>query len=214
MKETIRILNVEDVPTDSELARREIQKVIPSFDFRRVETREEYLQALDEFNPHIVVSDYNLPAFNGLSALRLLLERTSLIPLIIFTGSMNEDIAVECMKAGATDYVIKEYVKRLGASVVNALEQNRVKIEKELARAEALEKQKVIEKIALTIPMGIYIYDLETQKYLFSNRYMARSLGYGADEFFALGPGVPGDIVHPEDQHKIKRSSQQYQQVP
>jgi PAS domain S-box-containing protein len=213
MKDTIRILNVEDVPSDSELAEREIKKVLPYYDFRRVETREEYLKALDEFNPHIVVSDYRLPTFDGLTALKLLLEQTSLIPLIIFTGSMNEDTAVDCMKAGASDYVIKEHVKRLGAAVVNALELYQVKIEKERAMTEAQEKQKVIEKIALTIPMGVYIYDLETKKYLFTNRYVARSLGYRPDELFALGPGVPNEVVHPEDQHKIKRTPQQYQQV-
>jgi PAS domain S-box-containing protein len=213
MKETVRILNVEDVSSDSELAEREIKKVIPSFDFRRVETREEYLKALAEFNPNIVVSDYNLPTFNGLTALKLLLERTTLVPLIILTGSMNEDTAVECIKAGATDYVIKEHVKRLGAAVVNALEQQQIKNEKEHAKAEAREKQNVIEKITRTIPMEVYIYDLETKKYLFSNRYLTRLLGYKPDELYALGPGVPGEVVHPEDQPRIKRTSQQYQQV-
>jgi two-component system cell cycle sensor histidine kinase/response regulator CckA len=92
-----------------------------------VETREDYLAALDKYHPALIVSDFKLPHFDGLTALRLALERCPDVPFIILTGSMNEDTAVECMKAGAWDYVIKEHVKRLGPAVESALERQRVR---------------------------------------------------------------------------------------
>jgi len=113
VSEPIRVLIVEDLPTDAELSEREVSKALGSCEFRRVETREKYLAALDEFCPALIVSDYRLPHFDGMTALKLAVEHCPDVPFIIVTGSMNEDTAVECMKAGAWDYVIKEHVKRL-----------------------------------------------------------------------------------------------------
>ncbi len=114
MDEPTRILIVEDLPTDAELAEREIGKSCKKCVFRTVETREEFLAALEAFRPDLIVSDFKLPSFDGLTALKLTLERAPITPVIILTGSQNEDTAVECMKAGAADYVIKEHMKGWG----------------------------------------------------------------------------------------------------
>jgi PAS domain S-box-containing protein len=127
--ERIRVLIVEDLPTDAELSQHEIAKALGACEFLRVETREDYLSALAAFRPALIVSDFSLPSFDGLSALKLAVERCPDVPFIILTGSMNEDTAVECMKAGAWDYVIKEHVKRLGPAVQNALVQQRMRME-------------------------------------------------------------------------------------
>jgi len=94
------------------------------------ETREDFLQALDAYQPNLIISDYHMPRFDGLTALKLALEFAPSTPLIILTGAMNEDTAVECMKAGAVDYVIKEHIKRLGQAVLHALEENEVRRER------------------------------------------------------------------------------------
>src|ERR1700690_2137832 len=133
MSEPIRVLIVEDLPTDAELTERDVSKVLVSCEFRRVETREGYLAALDEFCPALIVSDYRLPFFDGMTALKLAVERCPQVPFIVLTGSMNEDTAVECMKAGAWDYVIKEHVKRLGPVVQSVLERQRVRMERKQA---------------------------------------------------------------------------------
>ena len=109
-----RVLIVEDVPADAELNEREIQQALTPCIFKRVETEEDFLMAIDEFKPDFIISDYQMPTFDGLTALKLTLERTPLTPFILVTGSMNEDTAVDCMKAGATDYVVKEHLKKLG----------------------------------------------------------------------------------------------------
>jgi len=139
LEEIVRILLVEDYPPDAELAEIEIRQAIPNCSFRTVQTKKNFLDALENFQPHIIVSDFMMPQFDGLTALKLTLERNKDLPFILFTGSMNEDTAVECMKLGATDYIIKEHLKRLGSSVKNALEQNKVK----LGKREA--EQKIVQ---------------------------------------------------------------------
>jgi PAS domain S-box-containing protein len=150
MSETTRILIVEDLPTDAELAEREARQVLPHSEFLRVETREDFLAALASFRPGLILSDFKLPQFDGLTALRLAQERAPDTPFIILTGSMNEDTAVECMKAGAWDYVIKEHVMRLGPAILSSLEQNRLRYESklaELARSRLLQYQEQFNEL-------------------------------------------------------------------
>ena len=95
MKKTFRILIVEDKPDDADLAKHEIRRILHDCEFQVVETREEFIQALDTFQPDLVLSDYTLPRFDGMQALKLTLQYAPLTPLIIWTGSISEDAAVE-----------------------------------------------------------------------------------------------------------------------
>ncbi|MCF8108048.1 MAG: PAS domain S-box protein [Desulfohalobiaceae bacterium] len=143
----MRILLVEDLPTDADLAQREIEKELGPCEFLRVETREDYEQALKNFQPEIIVSDYMMPAFDGMSALLIALDQVPDVPFIILTGSMNEETAVECMKAGAWDYVIKEHVKRLGPAVQSVLKQRDLRLERKKARKKVEHLNKVLMAI-------------------------------------------------------------------
>ncbi|MCX7023927.1 MAG: PAS domain S-box protein [Spirochaetes bacterium] len=118
---TLRIVFVEDVPTDTELARRALGKAGIDFVSVRVATRAAFLEALTGADPDIVISDYVMPSFDGISALKLARERDPFLPFIVLTGSLNEDTAVACIKAGANDYVIKERMTRLPFAVKEAL---------------------------------------------------------------------------------------------
>lgn len=127
---SIRILFVEDLPTDVILAERELRKNEMVFTSRRVDTGEGLKIALQGFNPDIVVSDYSMPAFDGMSALRIVKEFDPDIPFLVLTGSMNEEVAVECMKAGACDYVIKEHLSRLAYAIQVAIERKQLEASK------------------------------------------------------------------------------------
>lgn len=129
MNDAVRILILEDLPADAELNEREVRKVLPSAQFRRVDTRDGFLAALDSFRPQLILSDFHLPAFDGMEALRLTLENAGEIPFLLVTGSLNEETAVECMKAGAWDYILKERFRRLGPAVLGALEKSRLRDE-------------------------------------------------------------------------------------
>ena len=113
MHHPIQILFVEDLPADVELARREIKKEKINFESAVVDTEPDFKRQLREFNPDIIVSDYSMPAFDGMSALKITRSFSQFLPFIVLTGSMNEETAVACMKAGANDYVLKEQIKRL-----------------------------------------------------------------------------------------------------
>jgi CheY-like chemotaxis protein len=102
------ILLVEDLATDAELAAREVRKVLPEGIFQVVDTEEAFLAALADFSPDLILSDYSMPRFDGMSALLLARERVPDTPFIVLTGSMNEETAEGCIKAGAWAYVIKE----------------------------------------------------------------------------------------------------------
>ncbi|NMC14936.1 MAG: PAS domain S-box protein [Chloroflexi bacterium] len=177
MDDAIRILLVEDLPTDAKLAQREISKDLKSCEFQVVETREDYLSALEKFQPDIIVSDYRLPQFDGLSALKLALERTPLTPLIMLTGSLNEDTAVSCMKAGASDYVIKEHIKRLGPAILRALEEKQVRIERQQAEMALRESEERFRSVYENATIGIY-RTTPDGKILMANPAAVRMLGY------------------------------------
>jgi PAS domain S-box-containing protein len=120
---------VEDLPSDVELAERELHKNGLAFTGTCVDNAEGLEKALRNLNPNIVISDYSMPAFDGMSALRIVKEFNPETPFLVLTGSMNEEIAVECMKAGACDYVIKEHLSRLPYAIQVALERQQIATE-------------------------------------------------------------------------------------
>ena len=131
--EALRILILEDSPIDAELMERELRKAGIIFTSKLVDTRDAFLEQLTDFSPDIVLSDYTMPQFNGMEALELVKEHFPSMPLIIVTGSINEETAVKCMKAGAVDYVIKDNLTRIGMAVKGALEKKRIQEGKEKA---------------------------------------------------------------------------------
>ena len=181
----MNILIIEDLPTDAELEEREVRQVLPESRFLRVETREGFLEALTSFRPDVILSDYKLPGFDGMSALKLALVHAPETPFIIVTGSMNEETAVNCMKAGAWDYIIKEHVRRLGPAVLIGLEQRRLRREQKLAEAERallmMAVEQVGEIVIITDPAGIIQY---------VNPAFEKVTGYSRDEAMGRTPRI------------------------
>jgi two-component system, cell cycle sensor histidine kinase and response regulator CckA len=131
----LRILILEDVAMDAELVEYELKRANIPFLARRVDSRDGFLHELDAFSPDLILSDYTLPRFDGMTALSLAKQRAPSIPFLIVTGSVNEETAVGCMKAGATDYLLKSNLARIGPAIQAALERERAHAEK--IRAES-----------------------------------------------------------------------------
>ncbi|WP_339739390.1 response regulator, partial [uncultured Sunxiuqinia sp.] len=93
----LRILYAEDSPDDAEMVKREIRKSFPEVIFKVVDTREAFIHALQAFQADLVLSDYSMPSFSGLEALKISLELQPELPVLIVTGSINEETAVECL---------------------------------------------------------------------------------------------------------------------
>ncbi len=161
MQKPLRILMIEDMPADAELAQREISREIPQCVFRRVETANDFLRELKDFLPDIVISDHSMPRFDGMTALRLSIAHDPTIPVIMLTGSMNEDTAVACMKAGATDYVIKEHTKRLGPAILGAMEKK--SLWAEAARREQ-ERTELLTRLRASLNGTVHIISTIVEK--------------------------------------------------
>ena len=113
MSQELKILIIEDVPRDAEAIVCALQNESLRFQARRVETGEAFLAELKSFAPDIVLSDFTLPEFDALQALRLLQEHQYDIPFILVTGTRSEEVAVECLREGADDYILKASLKQL-----------------------------------------------------------------------------------------------------
>jgi len=193
--ERLKILFVEDLPTDMELAIRELRKNGLEFDSKRVETRDAMLLELENFKPDIVISDYAMPQFDGMKALRLLLAFDKNIPIVILTGSTNEDTAVECLRAGASDYVIKEHITRLPYAVREALQQSRNRKDKEIAEQSLREKTEELNNY-FTNALDLFCIADINGCFRRLNKAWETTLGFPLSEL--EGSRLP-DLVHPDD---------------
>jgi two-component system cell cycle sensor histidine kinase/response regulator CckA len=160
MTEPIRVLIVEDDPTDADLVVRELRRAGFVPDWVRVESESEYLSCLDRI-PDIVLSDSSLPEFDGLRALDLLRQRSHDIPFILVSGRMGEDLAVDAMKRGADDYLLKDRLARLGEAVRRAMERRRLKRERGVA-IEALRQSEERYRLVSEISSD-YVYSLSVE---------------------------------------------------
>ncbi len=129
---SLQVLIVEDEPADAELIARQIRQSGYEIDWTRVQTKQDFLAQLRRL-PDIVLSDYSMPQFSGLEALQLLRDSGLDIPLILISGTVGEEIAVEAMRFGATDYLLKDRTARLGNAVERALAEKRLRAERSLA---------------------------------------------------------------------------------
>ncbi|MEN9934055.1 MAG: hypothetical protein RLZZ387_634, partial [Chloroflexota bacterium] len=151
MTSQLRILVLEDEPLDAELAVATLEAAGYSVVWERVADRESFLGRLDQPRYDLILADYSLPAFDGVSALRLARERALDIPFILVSGTLGEEVAIDSLKAGATDYVMKQRLDRLPPVVRRALREyadqqaharaaeERRRLEEQLHRAQRME---------------------------------------------------------------------------
>src|SRR5258705_7589646 len=114
MEQVLRILILEDLPADADLAVRALRQVGLVFESLRVEAKAEFVHALTEFAPDLILADYSLPQFDALSAVKLVMAQSPEVPVIIVPGTVGEERAGGILKLGPTDYVLQERMERLG----------------------------------------------------------------------------------------------------
>jgi len=122
MKQQVKLLFIEDTKHDVELALRTLKRDGLEVEWRRVETEAAMREALATFIPQAILSDYSMPHFDGLAALRLARDIAPDLPFIFLSGTIGEERAIEAMRSGATDYVLKDNIRRLGTAVKRALD--------------------------------------------------------------------------------------------
>jgi signal transduction histidine kinase len=170
-EQCLRVLILEDVPTDAELVEHELRSAGIELLSERVDNQDSFREALDLFSPEIIISDYSLPGFDGESALRMAQEKAPSVPFIFVTGALGEERAVDLMKSGATDFVLKDHLPRLPLCVRRALEeveekQRRRRAEEDLRQAYAEQKiyTKMLEQSNRELQDFVYVASHDLQE--------------------------------------------------
>ena len=196
MKPGLRILIIEDSEDDAILVLHQIKKGGYEADFVRVETAEKMSDMLKEKSWDIILSDYMMPHFTGLDALLLLKESGQDIPFIIISGTIGEDVAVEAMKAGAHDYIMKSNLQRLLPAIERELRESesrasrkKLELKQKQAEEELHRSNEMLRVIFESAPTPIFDLDLEGNVKTVWNPAAEKLLGWKAGE--VLGHLLP-----------------------
>lgn len=205
MKKELDILIIEDVVNDAELVEEELRNSGIAFRSRRIQTREALVRELRQCQPDIVLSDFTLPDFDALEALQLLRKHQCDVPFILVTGTRSEEVAVECIREGADDYILKASLKRLPTSITNALqkkatEQARLRAEAALRRSE--EQYRLIAEHTRDL---ISLVDVDG-RILYASASHRASLGYVPEELAGLDLV---ELIHPQDRPIVRQGWEQ-----
>jgi CheY-like chemotaxis protein len=206
-------LLLEDSPEDVDLIERVLGRAGVNFTLHVVKKKEEYEQTLYHLKPDIILSDHSLPQFNSIEAMQIWKEYQSTnnvaIPFILITGSVSEEFAVQSIKAGADDYILKDRLKRLPSSLIGALEKARIEKERVSYMTEVVSQAALMKEAEHLANFGSWQIDLRTGKHQWS------------DEAFRIFGFQPGEFdpdhekffmhIHPEDkqtwQHIIREAA-------
>lgn len=147
---------LEDEQDDAELIGRSMIKSGMSFVSKRVDTKEDFSEALKSFSPDVILSDHSLPQFNSLEALKVCKQKGLSVPFILVTGTVSEEFAVTCLKEGADDYLLKSNLVRLPLAIQNALKQRELQEQRKNAEAELRIQNEELVKINQEMDSFIY----------------------------------------------------------
>lgn len=204
MVQGLRILIVEDLASDAELMAYELRQAKLPFTYRRVENDVEFLQQLEEFHPDLILSDYHFPHFNGPAALALAQEHCPEVPFIFVSGAIGEEVAIDTLKRGATDYVLKERLSRLAPAVKRALREAADRRERRQAQEALRQSEQRYRLLVGSIPAVVYKGYADWSVDFIDNK-IEDLTGYPKEEFDSRRMKWR-DLVLPEDIPAIKKT--------
>jgi diguanylate cyclase (GGDEF)-like protein/PAS domain S-box-containing protein len=203
MTQEIKLLIVEDVGTDAELAVRELGRAGLSCKVMQVETEADYLRQLEEFSPDLVLCDFTLPRFDGMSALALVRDRHPDLPFIFVSGTIGEEVAIESLKRGASDYVLKTNLARLGSAVKRALQDAEDRRNRRKTEAELASIRERTNSIFNSLRDVVWSVSPTSRQMIYVNAATRDVFGRPPEDFIS-NPALWFEIVHAEDQQRVR----------
>ncbi len=178
----IKILILEDLDSDFELVNLELKRSGMVYGCRHAKSGEDFIKELEN-DSDVILADYNLPQFTALDALTIIKERKLRIPFILVTGTQTEEVAVECMKRGADDYILKANLTRLPTAIEHALHNKEIEDEKERVQRELEKSENKFRALYESMPLSVIIYDPVTFDIKEVNTAAENLYGYSKEEF-------------------------------
>ncbi|MBI3169334.1 MAG: GAF domain-containing protein [Chloroflexi bacterium] len=196
MKKDLRVLLIEDTENDVILLLRELEKNGYQVDYQRIETAPEMRDALENNHFDLILCDYSLPHFQAMQALTILKDSGIDLPFIIVSGTIGEETAVEALKAGAHDFIVKGNYARLSPAIERELRDAEFRRERKSA-IEALQRSEEHYRMLFeSNPHPMWVYDIETLQFLAVNKAAITHYGYSHRQFLSM---TLKDIRPPED---------------
>jgi two-component system cell cycle sensor histidine kinase/response regulator CckA len=183
MPTSLRVLIAEDRPSDAQLMLSEMRQAGFEPNWSRVETESDYVAQLQP-SLDVILSDYSMPQFSALRALSLLKHKGWDIPFIIVSGSIGEELALEALRQGASDYLLKDRMGRLGQAIKQALEQKQLRSKNRQAEEALRSAETLFRKLVEHALVGIQI--VQDGRYAYANSKLAEIFGYTEEEILAL----------------------------
>ncbi|MEA3504881.1 MAG: response regulator, partial [Bacteroidota bacterium] len=180
MKYKFNILIIDDVADDAELCVIQLKQYGIDFSWRYVECEEEINKALREETFDVVISDYSMVGFDGIAALKIVKEFDVDMPFIMVSGTIGEEVAVNAMKKGAQDYIMKSNMVRLAPAVLREIDDAKTRREYKESQLALLENEAFTNSILIGFPVGIAVFKDRVCQYV--NMRLAEMLGYDREE--------------------------------
>jgi DNA-binding NtrC family response regulator len=177
----IKILIIEDVELDAELTEHELKRAKIDFISKRVEEESDFIREIREFKPDLILADHSLPHFDGITALKINQKLSPDTPFIFVSGKIGEDFAVEMLKQGATDYVLKSNLPKLGHAVQRALNEHNEQLKLRKAQDALMGSENKYRTLFEKNKSPIIVFD-EDGNFKDSNEAALEFLEVGRDE--------------------------------
>jgi two-component system cell cycle sensor histidine kinase/response regulator CckA len=193
---TLAVLLLEDNPVDAELAIRKLKSAGFQIAVDGAKNAQEFQVRAQQKQYDIIVGDYRIPGWTGLEAVKWLRSSGITTPFVLVTGTLGDELAIECLKSGVDDYVLKDNLERLPVAVRRALAEQALREERDLAEKELRKSEEQYRMLFQANPLPMWVFDIETLRFLAVNDAALHHYGYTLSEFLSM---TLNDIRPPEE---------------
>ncbi|MDZ7689578.1 MAG: PAS domain-containing protein [Balneolaceae bacterium] len=198
MEKVYQIVLIEDDDSDADLIQIELNKLNIDVELDVISEKKQLVERLENAPPHLIISDYNLPSFNAIEALKVVREKDPHLPFILVSGYIGEEKAVDAMLEGATDYAMKNNLDRLGPAVLREI----TNYEKQQRKNRQLSlTQERYQSLIQSVDGIVWEADADTFEFHYISPQVEELLGYTPEEWLSE-PGFWKNRIHPEDRRQ------------